>query len=199
MGYSVPIDPKDARPHLVALYGRHCQACGRRPPEVRLTTDHVVPYALGGQDRLENYQLLCEACNQMKGAEVIDFRLAGAEPSVPGVGSSGYEEDVTERFPVEPSADGSTPAAPAAPDDDPHWLTFTDIEPPEHSGAAVTAEVLRLDDGRTVAMLGPIDLYDNKVSFKAQPDGTIRMKFNCKIALALNQNATELIALPKVS
>lgn len=177
----IPMRSKVAKGHLYALYGRHCMACGRKPPEVKLTVDHVVPLARGGEDSLDNYQLLCDPCNQMKAAEVIDFRRTG--------------EPVSDTLPVEPSADGSVPEH-AQDEPESCWLTFTDIEPPEHSGTPVAAEVLRLSDGTTVVQLGPVDLYDNNVSFKAKRDGTIRMKFDCRIALSLNENATELVALP---
>ena len=32
-----------------------------------MTTDHVVPQSKGGSDHLDNLQLLCGACNSMKG------------------------------------------------------------------------------------------------------------------------------------
>lgn len=181
VGYSVPIDPKDARPHLVALYGRHCQACGRRPPEVRLTTDHVVPYALGGLDRLENYQLLCEDCNQMKGAEVIDFRLTGEIPTDPGLANHGYEGHVNERPSVEPSADG--PAAPAAPDDEPNWLTFSDIEPPESPalGEPINARLIRYEDGSVYLYLDPVEIHTHNARFRSLPDGETRLKLKADI------------------
>ena len=34
-----------------------------------LTIDHVVPQAKGGQDNLENLQLLCGWCNSIKGTK----------------------------------------------------------------------------------------------------------------------------------
>ncbi len=52
------------------LYGRQegvCGGCGILFPFRNLTVDHVVPRAKGGSDHLDNLQLLCGACNSMKG------------------------------------------------------------------------------------------------------------------------------------
>lgn len=40
-----------------------CQYCGRRPPEVVLQCDHIVPVAKGGVDDRENLTTACFACN----------------------------------------------------------------------------------------------------------------------------------------
>ena len=36
-------------------------------PFRNMTVDHVVPQSKGGDDDLDNLQLLCGACNSMKG------------------------------------------------------------------------------------------------------------------------------------
>ena len=69
------LDPKDARPLLIAAYGNVCLRCGLVPEELTtLAVDHIVPIARGGQDVYENFQLLCGSCNSWKGTQVIDFR-----------------------------------------------------------------------------------------------------------------------------
>lgn len=40
-----------------------CQYCGRRPPEITLHIDHVVPVAAGGTNDLLNLLSACAACN----------------------------------------------------------------------------------------------------------------------------------------
>lgn len=45
-----------------------CQRCGQEGSHV----DHVVPRALGGDDSLNNLQLLCRNCNLKKGARFFD-------------------------------------------------------------------------------------------------------------------------------
>lgn len=43
-----------------------CRYCGRKPPEVELTVDHVTPTALGGSDLPENLVAACKDCNAGK-------------------------------------------------------------------------------------------------------------------------------------
>lgn len=45
-----------------------CQQCGMPGTHV----DHVVPRKLGGDDSLNNLQLLCATCNLSKGARFFD-------------------------------------------------------------------------------------------------------------------------------
>lgn len=63
---------------LLALdKSRCCQACGARPPDVRLHVDHVIPRYKAPHLSLnvENLQVLCEDCNYGKGAwSQADFR-----------------------------------------------------------------------------------------------------------------------------
>lgn len=43
-----------------------CVRCGRRPPEVKLHVDHVVPASRGGKSKRANLQFLCERDNLRK-------------------------------------------------------------------------------------------------------------------------------------
>ena len=59
------------RTHKHTLYGRQegvCAGCRVMFPFRNLTVDHVVPQSKGGSNHLDNLQLLCAACNSMKGA-----------------------------------------------------------------------------------------------------------------------------------
>ena len=56
--------------HRHTLYGKQegrCAGCGHHFPFRNLTVDHIVPKSKGGTDHLDNLQLLCGACNSMKG------------------------------------------------------------------------------------------------------------------------------------
>lgn len=46
--------------------GRSCVYCGRTPPEVTLTVDHVHPRQLGGRDDPSNLVTACRQCNSDK-------------------------------------------------------------------------------------------------------------------------------------
>lgn len=45
-----------------------CQYCGRTPPSVILTIDHIIPRADGGPDTTANYITACADCNVGKGS-----------------------------------------------------------------------------------------------------------------------------------
>lgn len=48
-----------------------CRYCGRRPPEVILEIDHIVPVVEGGLSELPNLITACRECNGGKGARLI--------------------------------------------------------------------------------------------------------------------------------
>ena len=56
---------------LAAAGGAHCANCGA---DDNLVLDHVLPIAKGGRSTLDNLQLLCAACNRIKGKLAIDCR-----------------------------------------------------------------------------------------------------------------------------
>jgi len=58
------------RIHKRTLFGKqygNCAGCGVLFPGKILEIDHIVPKAQGGQDHIDNLQLLCSHCNQSKG------------------------------------------------------------------------------------------------------------------------------------
>ena len=60
----------DYRTHKHTLYGVQeglCAGCRVIFPFRNMTVDHVVPQSKGGTDHMTNLQLLCAACNSMKG------------------------------------------------------------------------------------------------------------------------------------
>jgi hypothetical protein len=54
---------KAIREKLVARDGEKCIECGATDD---LTVDHIVPLALGGANKLENTQFLCQRCHTKK-------------------------------------------------------------------------------------------------------------------------------------
>lgn len=59
---------------LKTRYGNRCLKCGRSEPDVKITPDHVIPLALGGNNDIGNIQPLCIGCNAAKQARIIDYR-----------------------------------------------------------------------------------------------------------------------------
>ncbi|MCG9134162.1 HNH endonuclease [Candidatus Poribacteria bacterium] len=56
--------------HKHELYGLqegHCNGCKLHFRIRNLTIDHITPQSKGGTDHIENLQLLCGACNSVKG------------------------------------------------------------------------------------------------------------------------------------
>src|SRR5437870_4216576 len=46
---------------------QRCAVCGRRPPEVRLDIDHILPISRGGGNSPANLRFLCEHHNRSRG------------------------------------------------------------------------------------------------------------------------------------
>ena len=65
--------------HRHTLYGRQegvCGGCQIMFPFRNMTVDHVVPQSRGGSDHLDNLQLLCGACNSVKGVRSQEAFIA---------------------------------------------------------------------------------------------------------------------------
>ena len=56
-----------------------CNGCRIFLPPRNFDVDHIVPRAKGGSDEIDNLQLLCGACNRMKGARSQGELLADLE------------------------------------------------------------------------------------------------------------------------
>ncbi|MGH9771849.1 MAG: HNH endonuclease [Candidatus Acidiferrales bacterium] len=52
---------------VAARSDQKCGICERRPPEVRLEIDHILPVTRGGSDSHLNLRFLCEHHNRAKG------------------------------------------------------------------------------------------------------------------------------------
>ena len=62
------------RGHAHRLYGEQegvCKGCDRHFPFKIMEVDHITPKARGGQDTVDNLQLLCSHCNRSKGAKTM--------------------------------------------------------------------------------------------------------------------------------
>lgn len=69
----------DYRTHRHTLYGRQegvCNICEIHFPFRNMTVGHIVPQSKGGSDHLDNPQLLCNACNSVKGDRSQEWAIA---------------------------------------------------------------------------------------------------------------------------
>ena len=67
------------RTHKHTLFGKqegHCAGCKHDFPFRNFTVDHIVSQSKGGTDHIDNLQLLCNACNSMKGTKTQEEFLA---------------------------------------------------------------------------------------------------------------------------
>lgn len=61
-------DPKN-RKYLYGEQGGYCNGCAHHFQMQNLTVDHIIARARGGTDHISNLQLLCSACNSLKGVK----------------------------------------------------------------------------------------------------------------------------------
>jgi hypothetical protein len=53
---------------MIAVHSEQkCAFCGKRPPEVYLEIDHILPVSKGGSDVHYNLRFLCQRCNRSRG------------------------------------------------------------------------------------------------------------------------------------
>lgn len=52
--------------------GFTCQYCGRRPPDILLEIDHIMPVAEGGSNAFDNLVTACSDCNLGKSAKLLE-------------------------------------------------------------------------------------------------------------------------------
>ena len=74
--------------HKHTLYGIQegiCAGCEVLFPFRNFTVDHIVPKARGGTDHIENLQMLCNACNSVKGTKTQAEFLAALRSRVGGM------------------------------------------------------------------------------------------------------------------
>ena len=68
-------DAKNKR-YLYGEQGGYCLGCEEHFPPRNLTVDHIIPKSRGGTDHISNLQLLCGACNSVKGDRPHEYLLA---------------------------------------------------------------------------------------------------------------------------
>ena len=70
-------DEKNRR-WLYGEQGGYCHGCEEHFLPRNMTVDHIIPRAKGGTDHISNLQLLCGACNSIKGTKSHAELLVGA-------------------------------------------------------------------------------------------------------------------------
>ena len=63
--------PPKKRWRILEKYQFTCQYCGRKPPEVIIEIDHILPLSKGGSNDESNLIVACKTCNSGKGGEIL--------------------------------------------------------------------------------------------------------------------------------
>ncbi|MGL5955029.1 MAG: DNA methyltransferase [Brevinema sp.] len=64
---------KEVKIKLYGLQAGNCAGCSDHFRIENLAIDHIIPQAKGGSDNEDNLQLLCTACNSIKGDRTMDY------------------------------------------------------------------------------------------------------------------------------
>ena len=78
--------PVPYRQNKHVLFGQQeglCAGCRVMFPFRNFTVDHIIPQSRGGTDHLDNLQLLCAACNSLKGDRHQEYLMARLQERVP--------------------------------------------------------------------------------------------------------------------
>jgi ATP adenylyltransferase len=107
--------PDDLRYQALKASGGRCALCGATKNEQPLDVDHIIPRSRGGENVLENLQVLCAKCNRTKGnKDETDFRrdltpdtdatcvFCSSERQAEGVATNGSVFAVKDKHPVSP-------------------------------------------------------------------------------------------------
>lgn len=54
--------------------GFRCRYCGRKPPDIQLQCDHIIPIAKGGSNDQSNLAAACEDCNFGKSDSILEVQ-----------------------------------------------------------------------------------------------------------------------------
>ena len=72
----VPVPYRQNKHVLFGQQEGRCNGCESEFPSSVLEVDHIIPRNIGGQDNVENLQLLCAHCNRVKGDRPQQYLIA---------------------------------------------------------------------------------------------------------------------------
>ena len=73
---NVPVPYRQNKHVLFGQQEGRCKGCRSEFPFKILEVDHIIPQRAGGQDNIENLQLLCAHCNRVKGDRPQEYLVA---------------------------------------------------------------------------------------------------------------------------
>ena len=75
LGKVIRYNDKRNKHQLYGVQGGYCNGCEEHFEMRNLEVDHIIPRAKGGTDHISNLQLLCGACNSLKGTRTQEELL----------------------------------------------------------------------------------------------------------------------------
>ena len=69
LGKVIPYNAASNKRYLYGEQGSYCNGCEHHFELRHLEVDHIIARSKGGTDHISNLQLLCGACNAMKGTK----------------------------------------------------------------------------------------------------------------------------------
>ena len=61
------LDKKDTDKLLKEALGTECKYCGKEVTAENFSLDHNIPESAGGENKLSNFDVICNKCNKQKG------------------------------------------------------------------------------------------------------------------------------------
>jgi 5-methylcytosine-specific restriction endonuclease McrA len=93
------------RAQAFRMYGKTCNYCG----DVGLEVDHVIELAAGGENSIENLQVLCKNCHKIKTSKFNSSRFKGTRGVFSGASARGSNTSPWTRCSSHPKASGPSP------------------------------------------------------------------------------------------
>ena len=76
LGKVPPYNAPENKTRLYGEQGGECAGCDVLFPIRNMTIDHIIGRKQGGTDHIDNLQLLCGACNAVKGDRGMEYLIA---------------------------------------------------------------------------------------------------------------------------
>ncbi len=88
VGVEFNLDIEEVREMIYEAYGSSCKYCKRQLTIKNIVFDHTIPISKGGTSTRDNLQIICKACNCVKGSldeTELDMLLAWLETVPPNL------------------------------------------------------------------------------------------------------------------
>lgn len=89
---------KSEREEIYEASDKKCAICGKPLTLQECTIDHIVPRSRGGENNIDNYRILCPACNHFKSDRLDSEMYENVIDIIANKMSDGYDEEISKRL-----------------------------------------------------------------------------------------------------